>query len=273
MSLDLASKSFSVANARALAVFAKAAYDEPPDFYDARTDTRGIIRDVGDAVIVASKGTSDLRNFVTDGEFWRTETLLGGIHHGFYEAEASIRAQLFEKLKPFGTKPILPIGHSLGGALAILEAKNLRDAFFNVHSVYLFGCPRPADRVYRDHYNPTAMPGSPFANLGEATFTVIHDLDVVARIPGWLAGYRRPGHDEFISAISPQDISEDPSLEYRIWSDAWALGKAWQARHSALCLDQLLADHHIDKYIAALEAIRGEDCPPDSPASDQEAAP
>lgn len=255
MSLDLTSKSFSLANARELALYARMAYDEPPTIQDERTDTQVLIRDRGDCVIVSSKGTSDLRDFVTDARAWRTETLLGGIHTGFYEAASSIRTQLLAALEPLRPKPILFDGHSLGGSLAILNAKAARDAFHNVHSVYTFGCPRVGDKKFQSLYNASSLAKSPFDTLGAATFTVINDCDIVPRVPGWLAGYRRPGRDEFISELQPEKIVEDPSFFYRLESDAVSLLQGWWAKRSPVFLTELLLDHHIDQYIQALELV------------------
>jgi hypothetical protein len=157
-------------------------------------------------------------------------------------------------------KPILFGSHSLGGMISNIAAKELRDALFNVHSVYTFGCPRSGDRVFQKQYNATRMPCSPFDTLGDATFGLIHDCDLVPRLPGYLSGYRRPGHDEFLSPLlSALDgkpcIAEDPAVIVRMESDLWSLFNAWRARRNWLAFDEILIDHRIDNYIAALGPI------------------
>lgn len=266
MSLDLTSAKFSLANARELALYARMAYDETPTIHDEKTDTNILIRDVGDAIVVACQGTKDLRNFITDAEVWRVNTPLGGVHYGFFTAFESVFSQLAKTLvlmQVGNPKPILPCGHSLGGSLATQISKALRDTFFPVHSAYLYGCPRTSDAKYQANYNATKMLNSPFSTLGEATFTLIHDCDLIPRMPGYLSGYRRPGHDEFLSPLlSTLDgqpcITEDPSVPIRLGSDIYSLVKGWIAKRGWTSLDQILTDHHIDNYIAALGAIKTE---------------
>lgn len=257
MSLDLTTPKFSIANARELVLFARMAYDEPPTVEDKPTDTQVLIRDLGDCIVVAPRGTSDIRDFVTDAECWRVPTALGGIHHGFNGASVGIHTKLTTTLSlmdPARHKPILFGAHSLGGAIAMLEAKKLRDDFFPVHSVYTFGAPRVGDSKFQSVYNATPVPGSPFDTLGAATFTVINDCDIVPRMPCYLAGNRCPGHVEFIPDLG-FSILEDPSVFVRLGSDVISLVQGWWAKRSPDFLCELLLDHHVDNYIAALRDV------------------
>ena len=255
MSLDLTAKTFSLQNARELVLYARMAYEGPPSIRDAGTDTNILITDLGDCVVVACKGTASLRNFVTDCEAVRIGTLIGGVHTGFWDAWLSVSTKVFSYLSNCGGRPVIFTGHSLGGALAMIGAKRCCDSGINIHSVYSFGCPRIGDNRFLNCYERTSIIQSPFGFLRPATFTIINDCDIVPRVPGWLAGFRRPGHDEFISALAPQDIVEDPHFTYRLFSDTVALLNGWAARRNVTFLDELLADHHINKYIAALAEI------------------
>ena len=266
MSLDLKAKGFSLRNARELALYARMAYDEPPTIRCESTDTNILICELPECVIVACKGTASLRNFVTDAEAWRSFTQYGEVHSGAWYAWQSVEDQVFKALQRFdiyGTsKPVFWIGHSLGGLLAMIGALRTQRRMV-IAGVYTFGCPRLGDKKFRFSYE---------LFLGSLTFTTIYDCDIVPRVPGWLAGYRRPGHDEFISALNPQDIIQDPVFTYRLWSDIVALWRGWRAGRNPAFLDELIRDHHIDNYIKALDGILPEDCPTDSPAADQEAA-
>jgi hypothetical protein len=111
-----------------------------------------------------------------------------------------------------------------------------------------------ADKIFQGAYNATPVPRSPFANLGEATFTIIDDCDIIPRLPGYLAGYRRPGRDEFIPVQGDQ-IVEDPSVLYRLDSDILSLAQSWWGKRNPLFLDELILDHHIDEYIKGLGGI------------------
>lgn len=254
MTLDLTAKSFSLANAVALAQYAKRAYSEAT-ISDAKTDTQVLVSELDDCVIVSPRGTSDLRDFITDAEAWKIFVPRFGakLHAGLFHAWSGINSALVSYLEPLRAKPILIGGHSLGGMLAFPIAKSLRTDLFNVHSVYNLGAPRPADKTFQGLYNCTPMPGSPFATLGEATFTLIHNIDIVPRLPFYTANYHRPGLDEFISFTG--GITEEPSVLSRLYSDIEALGVAWYARRNPTFVDGLITDHRIDNYIAALAAL------------------
>lgn len=265
MSLDLTAKGFSLRNARELALYARMAYDEPPTIRCESTDTNILIRELPDCVIVACKGTASLRNFITDAEAWRSYTKYGEVHSGFWYAWQSVEADVFKALDRFdiyasSPKPVFWVGHSLGGALAMIGALRTQRRMI-LAGVYTFGCPRIGDKKFRFAYE---------LFLGTSTFTTIYDCDIVPRVPGWLAGYRRPGHDEFISALDSRRIVQDPVFTYRLWSDVLALWKGWRGGRNPEFLDELIRDHHIDKYISALENISPDDHPTDSQCSELE---
>jgi pimeloyl-ACP methyl ester carboxylesterase len=252
--MNLTANKFCLENARELALYARAAYDESPTLQDKFTDTQVLIQDCGDCVVVAFRGTSNLRDAITDGEAWFIQTEFGKVHYGIWRAWSAISRPLYEALRPYNFKPVISLGHSLGGGLAQLGARALRQMLVNIHSVYCYGAPRIGNRAFQSSYNALPVPGSPFDTLGDATFTLIHDCDLVPRVPGWLSGYRRPGHDEFISELSP-DIWEDPSVPLRIGSDVFAIGKSWAMKMGLKSFTQIITDHRIDNYIAALNAV------------------
>lgn len=226
------------------------AYDEPPTINAPGTDTQVLIRAVSDAtdapIVVAFRGTSNLRDYITDGEVWRTNMNCGAVHQGFWAAWTNVQPQVLAWLQLYASRTIFVTGHSLGGALAQLCARDLDQRLFSVQGVYTFGCPRVGDNKFEFTYNQA---------LGNRTFNVINDCDIVVRIPGWLAGFRRPGHDEFISAVSPTLIVEDPKTSFRLESDVWSLIDAFRARRNPLVLDELITDHHVNCYIKALDGV------------------
>lgn len=248
--IDLTCARFSRGNARELVLYAKMAYDEPPTIECKETDTQILIRDLGDCVVVAPRGTSSLHDFITDAKAWRTKTPIGEVHAGTWEAWSSVSDQVEDALPR--NKPIVFGAHSLGGMIATVAAKALRDRLFKIHSVYTFGCPRTGNAHFQRVYNATAMPGSSFATLGAATFDIINNCDLFPRVPGYASGYRRPGRDEFIS--SNRRISEDPSVPFRLFSDIESIAAHWMVRHNWTAVDGILTDHHVDNYIADLEA-------------------
>ena len=79
------------------------------------------------------------------------------VHSGFYEAYQLLQDDLRKTLSPileehpFST--ILFAGHSLGGALAMLGALDIK-MYFGIHSklirLYTFGQPRVGDKTFSD---------------------------------------------------------------------------------------------------------------------------
>ena len=82
------------------------------------------------------------------------------MHSGFYEAYKLLQDDLRETLAPildehpFST--ILVTGHSLGSALAVLGALDIK-IYFGIHSklirLYTFGQPRVGDKNFSDWVN------------------------------------------------------------------------------------------------------------------------
>lgn len=254
--MDLTANTFSLPNAQVLALYARMAYEQTPDVYDEFYDTRILVRDLGDCLIVSCCGTRGLRNLITDAEAWRSPVTCGEVHHGFWNAWLPVKFKLIQKIEAIlagAKKPVFVCGHSLGGALAMIAAKYLALKLYDICGVYTFGCPRVGDKTFARNYNACHVAATTLTLL-DLTFTVINDCDIVPRIPGWLAGYRRPGHDEFMGLITP-GIAEDPSVPFRLASDVRHAFNAWRARRGWLALEDLLDDHHIDKYIAALASF------------------
>jgi hypothetical protein len=111
------------------------------------------------ARVIAFRGTKSALDFVTDGEVWRTDIGDGEVHHGFWDAWMSVQLQVLERA-PWSPWPIYVTGHSLGGALAILAARNLVRAGISVAGVYTFGCPRVGNARFARSYDSLAATGS-----------------------------------------------------------------------------------------------------------------
>jgi triacylglycerol lipase len=179
-----------------------------------------------------------IEDFLLDGEAWRRSIGDGmSAHAGFYDAIISVSHELIDwaRLAPRdaqGQKRFVVTGHSLGGALAMLGAKILAGAGFEVQAVYTFGQPRVGDREFARVYDE---------RLGERTFRFVNEEDIVPRVPGWLSGYRHAGVECFLPAMGGLKVK--PSLWFKIASDGLGGFWAWRAHRLAL-----LADHGCAKY-------------------------
>jgi hypothetical protein len=256
---------FDETNAATLCAASAAAYLDFPDcFRETSTDTQVHITSSETDVIVAFRGTIDVRNWITDLDC--TWVLEEGcrIHRGFARALDSAQAQLDAEVfsaRSTGRRVWLT-GHSLGGALAMLCAWRFFERFHEMPfcGVYTFGQPRAGNAAFRESYNFNR-------ELFGRTFRVVHSDDIVPRLP-WLMGvYRHAGHEVFFTEGGSKNTGRrsqkpevrsrksdarsrkpefriDPSIGFKVPFDA---RNAWRG----LCRGKLalLADHHVDSYL------------------------
>jgi len=220
------------------------------------TDTHCLVGEDANSITIAFRGSVSIRNWITDAEFERVTLIAGDgtcskVHKGFNAAWNSILVPLFAALRP-SRKPIFVTGHSLGGALAILAALALERNGFLVAQVYTFGQPRVGNGDFMRRYN---------AALGDITYRVVYQEDIVARIPhlpSFRDPYRHVGTEVFISSVSPTNSVDDLWFNPPVWrlliSDAWGVYRAWCISRFDAALDPA-QDHHIGNYTGTLAAI------------------
>jgi triacylglycerol lipase len=236
--LDITTPGFSVRNARTLAAFSLLAYDQAT--ITSAAETHALVRETGEAVVVAFRGTHRPQDFIVDGEAWRFQTAQYGVHWGFWNSICSLARDVNDVVLPLcAGKPLFVTGHSLGGALAMLYAAHWSPA---PRAVYTFGQPRVGDARFRDIYNAT---------LGARTWRVVNEEDIVPRIPCVFGGYRHAGNEAFLPSAGGA-VRINPPLWFKLLSDAWGL---YRARRR--CVVEVLRDHDLDHYIARLAAING----------------
>jgi len=151
------------------------------------------------AVVVAHQGTnpSQLKSVLTDVEVPRgplNPALFPGVpgnvaaHKGFSEQHATASTQIFAEVKRLiaqkGAKQVITVGHSLGGALAILSALSIRlqlPANIAVTST-TFGAPRVGNKEFANFFD------SKISSLSR----VNNKNDIVPIIPGRHLGFVHP---------------------------------------------------------------------------------
>ena len=146
---------------------------------DPDTDTNGFIASRDNVLVVAFRGTSSFRDFITDGDIRRVRPEWGAsgkVHGGFNGALDGAWPQLIAKLGPptVHQKEIWLTGHSLGAALAQLAALRLTLEGYTVRRVYTFGTPLIGDTEFVADYD---------RRLGEHSYPHVNNKDVVARLP------------------------------------------------------------------------------------------
>ena len=240
--------------ARALAERCALAYTETPRslvdknipgqfITNSNTDTEALVIQEPQAITVAFRGSQNLKDWLQDfkvaKQHPRSDLIVEEVgdvvqvHTGFMQDVDSITEALLPAIRSLLQPcPVFVTGHSKGAAEATLFALELQRQKFNVAGVYLFGCPRVGDSIFRNVYNST---------LYEETFRVVNENDIVPRVPGVLMGYRHVGQEIFLPVGG--GFSLNPSLWVKMLSDAIGLWGAW--RHEQ---DVLVSDHNIAAY-------------------------
>jgi len=251
MSQLVITPAWNLTNAPMLLEASAATY--PPNVCELQSDLCHCQVTAGAAVVVAFRGSADVRDWLTDFDAERVKAEEGEVHEGFHEAIKSIAGKLIVSVMAavhpesveggtmtVGDCALFVTGHSLGGAMALLGAQLLRRAGFAIEAVMTFGGPRVGDAAWAADYD---------ARLGGRTWRVVNGEDIVPRVPGWAMGYRHAGQEAFLPSRGGPLFN--PGLGRKAWSDLAGTVKGWVGGR----IDQL-ADHKLTAYRARLEAIR-----------------
>ncbi len=135
-------------------------------------DTRGVLAERNDAIVIAFGGTdwAVWENLVTD---FNVVPRQGTDTHPGFQAAADAALPLIKSAFLKG-KPVFLTGHSLGAALAVLASFHAHTANTPPMAVYLFGCPRVGNSNFVTRYN---------AALGDVSYRLVHGHDVVPCVP------------------------------------------------------------------------------------------
>jgi len=149
-------------------------------------ETCGIVGERLDAVVLVFAGTDPgiWQNLVTDSAFLLDRQT--DIHTGFQKAVSRANGQIVDAVERSrnNNKPLFIAGHSLGAALAALAAQVAVAKGVEPRAVYTYGMPRTGGVKFRDGYNRA---------LGSKTFRLVHGIDLIARVPMSVLGYRHVG--------------------------------------------------------------------------------
>ncbi|MEY3288778.1 MAG: hypothetical protein RLZZ419_1020 [Pseudomonadota bacterium] len=252
------STQFSLNNAYALALASKLAY-APEDqirntlteqgfttefINGTTTDTQLFIAHNDNTVIIAFRGTENIKDWLTDAGIEFRITLHGRVHKGFDQALDSVWNQITETLKNVqqNAQSLWITGHSLGGALAVLAAARLsldidQEVYKPINGLYTFGQPRVGDRAFVKALDDEIKP---------RYFRFVNDNDIVPRVPERLNQYQEGGSIRFFDANG--SLHKDISFWFAY------LERIKGSFQQKLDLIPSFIEHHfIDKYIANIE--------------------
>lgn len=161
-------------------------------FENKGTDTQGFAGEAfGDTFLIGFRGSEETgtADWITDLKFVLSAypfVPAGAgavkVHYGFIQAFSSVRDAILQMVRDSKQHKVLTTGHSLGGALAVLAALDVRQNVPDKQvSCYTFGSPKVGDPAFANYYN----------KLVPNTFRIVNDADVIPTIPP--AGYAHVG--------------------------------------------------------------------------------
>lgn len=157
-------------------------------------------------VIVAIRGTDEGLDWRVDTRLWRVRRSwwsypdedgkpIGRLHRGFVSYAERLSSLIAEEVARWPDRPVHVCGHSLGGALSYLIARDLSRRGRDIATVHAFSSPRVGGRKWAQAYD--AGP------LGSLTFRVVAVLrgaqDLVTQTPPAAFGYWHAGRPVIVS--------------------------------------------------------------------------
>jgi len=132
------------------------------------------------AVVVAFRGSVDIRNWIANLDATTTaypKCAECRVHLGFYDAYMEIayevKSQVQLILSKYRDSKIYVTGHSLGGAMAVLSALDIKATFGRIDHLYNYGQPRVGNKKFADY----------FENQITSGYRVVHYADIVPHLP------------------------------------------------------------------------------------------
>src|SRR5262249_21160400 len=122
-------------------------------FFGSQGDTHLYLAEGPAERLLVFRGSLTLPNWLVNVSFdfapWdAAKPDFGRGHAGFAAAGGGVRARVWAGLAAAPAKPLWIAGHSLGGALAVLAARDLALHGFPVLGVHTFGGPRAGDAAF-----------------------------------------------------------------------------------------------------------------------------
>lgn len=151
--------------------------------------TQAILVRMGESLVLAFRGTEAMRfsDIRTDLDAVTVPCGSGGmIHRGFKRAFEAVRADVDRVLQQseHAARPLYVTGHSLGGALATIAARQM-DHAGGIAACYTFGAPRVGDEVW---ISSMKTPLYRLVNAADAV-TMLPPNRNLATVFGWVAGF------------------------------------------------------------------------------------
>ncbi|WP_294537040.1 lipase family protein [uncultured Rhodoblastus sp.] len=152
------------------------------------------------ATVLAFRGTSNIGQWIRDVRVLPAAVAWGWAHLGFVQGieEIEARLQLFDALAK--TRPyVWIVGHSLGGALAVIAAARAKSRGIYTPELYTFGQPAVSFAGFADRFD---------RELPKRLWRLINQVDIVPRVPPFYQHCGGPKH-----IVRPGVLESLPGLE------------------------------------------------------------
>jgi triacylglycerol lipase len=148
-----------------------------------------------DAIIVSCRGTepTQFRDILADLKTIPVRhPRAGRVHQGFKEYTDLVFDEIIAHVKKMRKKEenVFVVGHSLGGAMAVLVAEGLSDAGVPVKELRTFGQPRVGNRAFRRHLEG--------CDIGRY-IRYVNNNDIVTSVPPSAFGFVHGGNLHYIN--------------------------------------------------------------------------
>jgi predicted lipase len=141
------------------------------------------------AIILSFRGSSNIQNWIINLSFNQiaySRCSNCKVHNGFYTGYNTVKATIISQIQALKAlhrdAKIYITGHSLGGAIAVLAAPDIKDNFGAIAGLLSFGEPRVGNSEF----------ASWFGSVTTHT-RVIHYGDIVPHLPPQVNGYLHDG--------------------------------------------------------------------------------
>ncbi|KAL4510135.1 hypothetical protein ABPG72_010328 [Tetrahymena utriculariae] len=167
-------------------------------------------------IIVAFRATTTNLNWLLDFDYFKIKypTCVGcEVHRGFLIAwrdlQNSVLKSTIDLVQKYPNATLSVIGHSLGGALAILGAIDIHLSVKAVDFVYTFGQPRVGNKEFAAFFD---------LNIANS-YRLIHDRDLVPHLPLQSQGFYHQGTEVWYNQNSTSYTVCQKYLEDKSCSD------------------------------------------------------
>lgn len=132
-----------------------------------------LLEEDSDSQYIAFRGTDDFSDIVEDISIFKVNRgkFGGKVQDGFADAYEQVRPFILRNVSR--SKKVYITGHSLGAAMAILCAVELKGLGYNVQKMYTFGQPRVGNADWKKFFGIT----------GIELYRIVNGTDIVTRIP------------------------------------------------------------------------------------------